>query len=75
MGSLKRKVERKKALQASKEAKKKLKKALNATMGLPTTCTGCEAAFDPEDDADSWMVTAHDDIIHLFCPACYSKIA
>ena len=74
MGSLKRKMERKKLLKKSKKAKKKLKQALNATLGMPTKCSGCDADFDPHNDADTWMVSAYDDMINLFCPTCYNKI-
>ena len=73
MGSLKRKLERKKSLKGQKEAKKNLKKALNATMGMPTNCSGCNANFDPLEDAETWMVAVFDDKIQLNCPVCYEK--
>ena len=73
MGSLKRKIERKKSLKKAKVAKKNLKKALSATMGMPTNCTDCGCDFDPEKDSDTWMVTAFDDVINLRCPECYKK--
>ena len=74
MGSLKRKMERKKKLRELKNTKKSLKSALNATLGLPTSCSQCCADFDPVEDADSWMVVAQDQTPKLFCPSCYSKI-
>lgn len=73
MGSLKRKIARKKNLKQAKQAKKNLKRALNATMGLPTSCTGCGCNFDPEKDSDTWMVTALNESISLNCPDCYEK--
>ena len=74
MGSLKRKMERKKALKKTKQSKKQLKQALNATLGMPTKCSGCSGDFDPHTDADTWMVTAYEDMIHLFCPSCYKEV-
>ena len=73
MGSLKRKIARKKNLKQVKKAKKNLKKALNATMGLPTNCTSCGCSFDPEKDSDTWMVTALNETVTLNCPDCYKK--
>ena len=73
MGSLKRKLERKKNLKAAKSAKKNLKKALTATMGMPTDCTSCGESFDPVEDAETWMVAVFDDVIQLNCPTCYEK--
>ena len=71
MGSLGRKIVRKKNLKKSKEAKKNLKRALNATMGLPTKCSGCGAHFDPEKDSDTWMVFVEPDAeIVLNCTDC-----
>ena len=70
MGSLKRKIERKKRLKKDKSAKKNLKKALNATMGIPTKCSKCNASFDPIEDADTWVVTLYDGQTSLFCPTC-----
>ena len=73
MGSLKRKLHRKKALKKTKKAKKDLKKALNATIGLPTKCSDCNTNFDPEKDADTWMVTVIDGNVRLNCPTCYES--
>lgn len=73
MGSLKRKMKRKKDLKRLKESKKALKKSLAAVSGLPTTCTGCDKDFDPHEDADSWMVLSKDDSLNLFCPTCYEE--
>lgn len=70
MGSLKRKIQRKKRLKKEKESKKKLKQALNATMGIPTKCSKCSASFDPIEDADTWVVTLDDGQTSLFCPKC-----
>jgi len=74
MGSLKRKIERKKNLKKVKESKKNLKKALNATMGIPTKCSSCSDNFDPVEDSDTWMVTVYDEIVELKCPKCYKKL-
>lgn len=72
MGSLKRQLARKQNQKKVKKAKKNLKQALNATLGLPTSCTTCSVEFEPE-DADKWMVAVYDDIINLNCPDCYKK--
>jgi|15BtaG_2_1085339.scaffolds.fasta_scaffold152576_1 hypothetical protein len=71
MGSLKRNLKRKKNLRETKVAKKSLKQALNATMGIPTNCTGCSSSFDPATDADSWMVYVKGTSVTLLCPICY----
>ncbi len=73
MGSLKRKIERKKRLRKTKESKKNLKKVLNATMGMPTKCVSCGTDFDPIEDADTWMVSVFDEVVQLNCPKCYKK--
>ena len=74
MGSIKRKVERKKKLEALKEQKKALKSALKNTMGMPSECSSCDKDFDPHEDADTWMVVADPDSgLQLFCPDCYDK--
>ena len=75
MGSLKRKIERKKKLKNLKQSKKNLKKALSATMGMPTNCTQCNAEFDPIDDADTWRVTVQDRLVTLSCPVCWEKMS
>ncbi len=74
MGSLKRKINRKKQLKKDKESKKKLKQVLNATMGIPTKCSNCNASFDPIEDADTWIVTFHNENTSLFCPACNEEV-
>ena len=73
MGSLKRKLARKKKLKKVKKAKKDLKSALNATMGIPTDCSDCGKSFDPVKDADTWMVAVFDKVVSLKCPECYEK--
>jgi hypothetical protein len=73
MGSLKRKMQRKKDLKKSKEAKKNLKRVLNATMGIPTSCSMCSADFDPIKDADTWIVTmVPGEEAVLICETCQS---
>lgn len=75
MGSLKRKITRKKNLKSLKQSKKNLKKALSATMGMPTNCTGCNQDFDPIEDADLWRVSVYDNVVNLSCPDCFKKIS
>ena len=73
MGSLKRKMKRKKNLKALKQSKKNLKKALTATMGIPTNCTECNAEFDPIEDSDTWRVAVFDKVVKLSCPSCFEE--
>ena len=74
MGSLKRKVDRKKKVAELKDKKKALKKALQSTAGMPTTCSDCSKDFDPVEDADTWMIVADPKAgISLYCPGCYNK--
>ena len=68
-------MQRKKSLKANKAAKKNLKKALNATMGMPTSCTTCSLDFDPTKDAETWMVAVFNESIQLNCPECYQKLS
>tara|TARA_B100000131_G_scaffold246558_1_gene239530 strand:- start:110 stop:340 length:231 start_codon:yes stop_codon:yes gene_type:complete len=71
MGSLGRKIKRKKNLKKTKEAKKNLKRVLNATMGIPTKCSGCGANFDPHEHSDTWMVFVEDGAeVVLNCTEC-----
>ena len=74
MGSLGRKISRKKALKEQKRAKKNLKRALNATMGMPTKCSSCSANFDPEIHSDTWMVFVESEKeVVLNYPKCYKE--
>tara|TARA_Y100001938_G_scaffold133553_2_gene193057 strand:+ start:323 stop:568 length:246 start_codon:yes stop_codon:yes gene_type:complete len=73
MGSIKRKMQRKKNQKALKQSKKNLKKALAATMGMPTNCTECNAEFDPIEDADTWRVAVFDSVVKLSCPTCFEE--
>ena len=75
MGSLNRKIRRKREQKNKKHNKKNLKRAMSALSGLPTTCTGCSSNFDPDTDADTWIVQASpgNERISLFCPQCVTK--
>ena len=73
MGSLKRKMQRKKSLKKAKDAKKSLKRALNATMGIPTSCSSCNTDFNPETDSESWMVSIYEKDVILSCPNCFEE--
>jgi len=75
MGSLNRKIRRKKEQKNKKHNKKNLKKAVSALAGMPSTCTGCAARFDPVTDSDTWIVHASpgNERISLFCPQCVSE--
>jgi hypothetical protein len=63
-------MQRTKKIQKRKQAKRSLKQALNATVGMPTNCTACDTEFDPVEDADTWMVEFGKKEIKLLCPKC-----
>jgi hypothetical protein len=73
MGSLRRKIKRKKQLERQKHNKKNLKKAMSAVAGMPTECTKCSKNFDDESNPDEWMIRVHENMISLCCPNCNIK--
>ena len=70
MGSLSRKIQRKKNLKKKKKARKSLKQALHATAGMPTYCTSCGSSFKSERDSDTWVVQFESSQVTLLCEDC-----
>jgi hypothetical protein len=64
-----RKIKRNRDKQRRKSAQKDLQQALNATAGLPTECSECDAKFDFVRDADDWIVE-NGSSLRLLCPKC-----
>ena len=73
MGSLKRKMERKKALKQKKLFKKEFQRVQQAVESAPKICGECGASFDNTDKEmlNQWRVAVYEDgRVHLTCPAC-----
>ena len=72
MGSFNRALKRKQEVKKRKVLKKGLKQVLNATSGIPTSCTLCGEDFNKESNPDEWFVKMSDESITLTCPDCSS---
>ncbi len=75
MGSLGRKMRRKREKAASKRLKKRVKQVGEKVSSMPKMCVGCDAQFDntDKDSLDKWRVAVYDDShIELTCPDCSS---
>ena len=73
MGSLKRKMKRKKELALKKGARKAMKSINQQLSNSPDACGKCGISFDnTETEAlDKWRVAVYDDgRVHLECPKC-----
>ena len=73
MGSLGRKMRRKRDKAAKKTADKMMKQVTEKVSSMPNTCVGCDAQFDNTDkeSLDQWHVAVyHDNRIELTCPNC-----
>ena len=75
MGSIKRKLERKKSADKKKEAENKLSSRLMMFDKIPDKCLTCEENFDKKsrDMVQSWQVMVKGDSVRLFCPNCWQK--
>ena len=71
MGSLKRKLVRKKA----KTAKKRMAQQLSMFDALEDECAACQKEFDKKDREmlQSWRVVVRQEVVRLFCPDCIKK--
>tara|TARA_R100001129_G_scaffold163200_1_gene128692 strand:+ start:98 stop:367 length:270 start_codon:yes stop_codon:yes gene_type:complete len=73
MGSLKRKLQRKK----EKHAKKDMKSKMGLFNKLPDQCTACDKPFDKtnKEQVQSWFVTVRREqgVVNLYCPDCWGK--
>lgn len=73
MSSFNRSLKRRQDVKKKKTLKKGLKHVLNATAGMPTSCTLCGDQFTQESDPDQWYMKIHSEKIVLTCPSCSSK--
>ena len=73
MGSLKRKLARKKA----KAAKKRMSQQLSMFDALEDECAACQKEFDKKskEHVSTWNVVAREKekIVRLYCPECWEK--
>lgn len=72
MGSLNRKMKRKKLREAKKISKSATKSVEDSLSSLPASCTSCGASFDKNDFSiiDDWKITIYQDSFSLTCPNC-----
>jgi hypothetical protein len=76
MGSLKRKMQRKKLLKARKEATKAMSAVSKQVDSMPKHCGECGTTFEMADKEtiDQWKIAVWEDgRIYLSCPRCYEK--
>jgi hypothetical protein len=73
MGSLGRKIKRKKERAEQKAAQKATKGVQDAVEAMPNACGECSIKFDKGDQekVNSWTLAVYDDgRMHLVCPDC-----
>ena len=79
MGKLSKKVNRKKQLDAKKEAEDKLVRQVGMFGLRPDACTTCSAPFDKNsrEMAMTWRVVVSEEQkrVTLICPDCQAKVA
>jgi len=77
MGSLKRKISRKKAKREKKEFEKVMKQQLMMFDKLGTECAACNKPYDKKskEHAMTWRVVVREkeEVVRLYCPACWDK--
>lgn len=77
MGSLKRKMRRNAERAAKKAGKQDISQKMNMFDRMPDACSACEKSFDKKDRemVSTWnvVVRSDDNIVRLYCPACWSK--
>ncbi len=71
MGSFEKSIKRKQLLEKRKRMKKGLKHVLNATLGMPTSCTLCNKPFSKEEDPAKWYCSVRANKVVLVCPSCH----
>ena len=73
MGSLKRKLERKRAREQKKFVEKEMQRIQRTVSAAPKVCGECGATFDntDKDALNEWRIAVYEDgRVHLTCPAC-----
>jgi hypothetical protein len=77
MGSLERKLSRKKAVKGKKNAEKEMATKIALFGKLPDKCLTCEKPFDKmvKEQVMSWnvVVRQEEDKVNLYCPDCWEK--
>ena len=77
MGSLARKMRRKKQLRQVKAAKKKLNAALSVSQKMPGECSSCATVFDREAEGalDDWRIVDNGSgVVSLYCDECWGNV-
>ena len=73
MGSIERKIRRKKERKEQKAAYKAAREVQDAVEAMPKSCGECGIKFDKADKekVNSWSLAVYDDgRVHLACPDC-----
>ena len=75
MSSFKRKLKRKNANKAKKDAEKELAVKTALFGKLSDKCLTCEKAFDKMDKEQviTWSVVVKQEAVRLYCPECWGK--
>ena len=72
------KSQRKKVVEAKKDAEKNLVKQINMFDRMPDKCDACSKPFDKKSKemAQTWIVVVHNEqkLVRLFCPECVDKV-
>ena len=77
MGSLERKLSRKKAVKGKKDAEKEMATKVALFDKIPDKCLTCEESFDKmnKEQVTTWnvIVRLEEGIVRLYCPGCWEK--
>ena len=75
MGSLSRKIRRKRAQKFAKQFTNQLKKQMKMMGSMPDQCLACKKPFDKnsKEHAETWkiVVRKQTEQTHLYCPTCW----
>jgi hypothetical protein len=77
MGSLSRKMKRKKIKKLKKDTTRSMKQVSKVLDSMPKSCKLCQKAFDKTDIPNSyeWNIEVFDEgTCNLTCPECYKEI-
>lgn len=78
MSNLANKSQRKKIVEAKKDAEKNLAKQINMFDRMPDKCDACSKPFDKKSKemAQTWIVVVRNEqkLVRLFCPECVDKV-
>ena len=75
MGSLEKKIQKKRDREAEKQLKKDIKQKMNMFDKIPDECIACDKEFDKADKeaVASWSVVVREQEgkVNLYCPRCW----